>query len=149
MGGDIDNEDGTVIKTYEARISSGRTKRLRRTGRTVTPRTEEGNEALRGRSTENRNARRGKVKQVSAKMAMMMTAKQYQTLIDALRGGGDGEAAGAAGAAAREGPVEPCALGENKLKRIMRWTNWHREAENKMRLRGITDNVKSLNCLRR
>ena len=89
MGGDIDNEDGTVIKTYEARTSSGRTKRPRRTGRTVTPRTEDGNEALRGQSMENRNACRGKVKQVSAKMAMMMMAKQYQTLIDALRGGGD------------------------------------------------------------
>ena len=90
MGGDIDNEDGTVIKTYEARTLSGRTRRPRRTGRAVTPTTEDGNEADRGRSTENRNACRGKVKQVGAKVAMMMTAKQYQTLIDALRGGGEG-----------------------------------------------------------
>ena len=45
--------------------------------------------------------------------------------------------------------MEPCALGGDKLKRIMRWTNWHREAENKMRLIGITDNVQRLNCLRR
>ena len=48
-------------------------------------------------------------------MAMMMTAEQYQTLIDTLRGGGDGGAAGTAGAAAGEWPMEPCALDKDKL----------------------------------
>ena len=101
--------------------------------------------------TENGNTCKvkGKVMQVSAKMAVTMTADQYQTLIDTLRGGGDGGAAGTAGAATREGPMEPCALGKDKLKRPKRWTNWHREAENKMRLMGITDNDQRMNYLRR
>ena len=101
--------------------------------------------------TENGNTCKvkGKVMQVSAKMAVTMTADQYQTLIDTLRGGGDRGAAGTAGAATREGPMEPCALGKDKLKRPKRWTNWHREAENKMRLMGINDNVQRMNYLRR
>ena len=45
--------------------------------------------------------------------------------------------------------MEPCVLGGDKLKRIMRWTSWHREAKSKMRLMGINDNVQRLNCLRR
>ena len=40
-------------------------------------------------------------------------------------------------AAGKTGPMEPCALGKDKLKRPKIWTNWHREAKNKMRLRGI------------
>ena len=117
----------------------------------VTSRTDNGNKALRGRSTENENACKGegKVKQVSAKMVVTMTADQYQTLIDTMRGGGDGGAAGTAGAAVMEGPLEPCALGKDKLKRPKRWTNRHREAENKMRLMGITDNLQRMNYLRR
>ena len=101
--------------------------------------------------TENGNTCKvkGKVMQVSAKMAVTMTADQYQTLIDTLLGGGDGGAAGTAGAATREGPMKPCALGKDKLKRPKRWTNWHREAENKMRLMGITDNLQRMNYLRR
>ena len=115
MGGDIDNEDGTEIMTYEGRTSSGRTRRPLHLGRAVTPRTGHGNEALRGQSTENGNECRGKGKAewVSTGRAVAMTASQhqmlidaltasqYQKLIDALRGGGDREAAGAAGAAAR------------------------------------------------
>ena len=62
MGRDIDNEDGTEIMTNEGRKLSGRTRRPRRLGRTVTSRTDDGNEALRGRSTENRNACKGKGK---------------------------------------------------------------------------------------
>ena len=64
-------------------------------------------------------------------------------------GGGDGGAADTAGAAAMEGPMEPCALGKDKLKRSKRWTNWHREAENKMRYMGITKNIQRMNFLRR
>ena len=53
-------------------------------------------------------------------MAVAMTADQFQTLIATLRGGGVGGAAGTAGAAAMEGPMEPCALGKDKLKRPKR-----------------------------
>ena len=82
-------------------------------------------------------------------MAVTMTFDQYQTLINALREGGEEGATGVAGAAAKEGPLEPCALVKDKLKWPMRWTNWHREAENKMRLMGITDNHQRKNYLRR
>ena len=61
--------------------------------------------------------KRRKKKQVSARMAVTMMADQYQTLIDTLRGGGDGGAAGTAGADTMKGPMEPFALGKDKLKR--------------------------------
>ena len=54
-------------------------------------------------------------------MAVAMTFDQYQTLINALREGGDGGATGAAGAAAKEGLLEPFALGKDKLKWPKRW----------------------------
>ena len=57
--------------------------------------------------------------QVSAKMAVTMTADQYQTLIDTLRGGGDGGAAGTAGAATREGPFLECP--PPKKKYVCKW----------------------------
>ena len=43
-------------------------------------------------------------------------ADEYQTLIDTLRGGGDGGAAGTAGAAEKKGPMEPCALGKESSR---------------------------------
>ena len=46
-----------------------------------------------------------------------MTADQFERLIATLRGGGGGGAAGTAGAAAVVGPMGPCALGKDKLKR--------------------------------
>ena len=48
-------------------------------------------------------------------MAVTMTADQYQTLIDTLRGGGDGGAAGTAGAATREGPFLECPPPQEKI----------------------------------
>ena len=136
---------------FEDRTSLCWTRRPRRRVRTVTSRTDDGNKTLREQSTENGNAckAKGKVKQVSARKVVTITADKYQTLIDTLRGGGEGGAAGTAGAAAKEGPMEPCALGKDRLKRPMIWTNWHRVAENKMRLMGINDNVRRINYLRR
>ena len=84
----------------------------------VTPRTDDRNEAPRGQSTENRNTCKGmgKGKQVSARRAVTIMADKYQTLIDTLRGGGDGGAAGMAGAAEKKGPMEPCALGKESSR---------------------------------
>ena len=81
----------------------------------VTPRTDDRNETPRGQSTENRNTCKGmgKGKQVSARRAVTIMADEYQTLIDTLRGGGDG---GAAGTAEKKGPMEPCALGKESSR---------------------------------
>ena len=84
-------------------------------------------------------------------MTVAMTPDQLQTLIRAIQAGGGGDAAGAAGpmkAAAMVGPMGPCTLGKDKLKRPKRWTDWHRDAENKMRFSGITDSVQKLNFVR-
>ena len=83
----------------------------------MTPRTDDRNETPRGQSTENRNACKGigKGKQVSARRAVTIMA-EYQTLIDTLRGGGDGGAAGMAGVAEKKGPMEPCALGKESSR---------------------------------
>ena len=84
-------------------------------------------------------------------MALAMTPDQLQTLIRGIQAGGGGGAAGAAGpmaAAAVVGPMGPCILGKDKLKRPKRWADWHRDAENKMRFSGITDSAQKLNFLR-
>ena len=39
------------------------------------------------------------------------------------------------------GPMVPCTLGKDKLKRPKRWADWHRHAENKMRFSNITNSV--------
>ena len=77
-----------------------------------------------------------------------MSADQFERLIATLRGGGGGGAAGAAGAAAVVGPMGPCVLGKDKLKRPKKWTDWHKDAENKMRFLGITDSAQKMNFLR-
>ena len=51
-------------------------------------------------------------------------------------------------AAAMVGPVGPCILGKDKLKRPKKWVDWHRDAENKMRFSGITDSGRKLDFLR-
>ena len=76
-----------------------------------------------------------------------MTPDQLQTLIAVIQGGGGGGAAGAAGAAAMVGPMGPCVLGKDKLKRPKKWTDWHKDAENKMRFSGITNSVQKMNFL--
>ena len=55
---------------------------------------------------ENMNMCKGKVKQVSPKMAVTMAANQYQTLIDKLWGGGDEGAADTAFPAPGQRPAQ-------------------------------------------
>ena len=56
-----------------------------------------------------------------------MTDVQFERLIATLQGGGGGGAAGAAGAAAVVGPMGPCVLGKDKLKRPKKWTYGHKD----------------------
>ena len=70
-----------------------------------------------------------------------MTDAQLQRLIVAVRGGGIG---GAAGAATVVGPMGPCGLGKDKLKRPKRWSHWRKDAENKMRFLGIEESSQKL-----
>ena len=77
-----------------------------------------------------------------------MTPDQLQMLIAMLQGGSGRGAAGTAGAAAVVGPMVPCVLGKDKLKRPKRWTDWHKDAENKMRFMGITNSIQKMNFLR-
>ena len=78
-------------------------------------------------------------------MAVQMTNEQLEQLIAALRP--QEEAAEArrdhgqsAGAAAVVGPMMPCPLGKDKLKRFKKWNDWIRDAENKMAFLGLTSN---------
>ena len=76
-------------------------------------------------------------------MVVQLTQDQLLTLIRGVLEGVGGGAAGAANptvAAAMVGPMGPCTLGKDKLKRPKRWAGWHREVENKMRFGCITDN---------
>ena len=77
-----------------------------------------------------------------------MSADQFDRLIAALEGGGGGRVAGAARAAVVVGPMGPCVLGKDKLKRPKKWTNWYKDSENKMRFLGVTDSVRKMNFLR-
>ena len=84
-------------------------------------------------------------------MAVALMPEQLQELIRAVMAGGGEGAEGAANptvAAAMVGPMGPCTLGKEKLKRPKRWADWHREAENKMRFGGITDSGQKLSFLR-
>ena len=83
-----------------------------------TQRTDDRNETAGGQSTENRNTCKGmgEGKQVRARRAARLMADEYQTLIDTPTGGGDGGAAGTAGAAEKKGPMEPCALGKESSR---------------------------------
>ena len=51
-------------------------------------------------------------------------------------------------AATMVGPMGPCILGKDKLKRPKKWADWHRDAENKMRFSSITDSGRKLDFLR-
>ena len=84
-------------------------------------------------------------------MTVQMTNAQLQDLIVGCIAGAGGGAAGAAGtmsAASMLGPMGPCTLGKDKLKRPKKWADWHHEVENKMRFGGITDGGRKLDFLR-
>ena len=73
------------------------------------------------------------------KMTVEMNDAQFERLIAPLRGGGGG------GAATVVGPMGPCGLGKDKLKRPKRWSDWRKDAENKMRFLRIEENSQRLN----
>ena len=79
-------------------------------------------------------------------MTVEMTAAQLERLIAAMRGGGRGEADEAAVVV---GPMGPCDLGKDKLKRPKRWSDWRREAENKMRFLKIKEDKQKLNFIKK
>ena len=54
----------------------------------------------------------------------------------------------AAGVAAVVGLMGPCVLGKDKLKRPKRWSDWKKDAENKMTFLGITESGQKVNFLR-
>ena len=81
-------------------------------------------------------------------MTVEMSADQFDRLIATLQGGVCGGVAGAVGAAGVVGPMGPCVLGKDKLKRPKKWTNWHKDSENKMRFLGITNSGQKMNFLR-
>ena len=55
-------------------------------------------------------------------MIVEMTNAQFKRLITTLRGGGGGRASRAA---AVVGPMGPCVLGKDKLKRPKKWSDCH------------------------
>ena len=82
---------------------------------------------------------------------MNITDEQLQELIRgviARVAGGAGGAAGTISAASLVGPMRTCSLGTDKLKRPKKWADWLREAENKMRFRGITEGERKWDFLR-
>ena len=82
---------------------------------------------------------------------MNVTGEQIENLIRGVIAGAAGGAGGAAGsisAASLVGPMGPCILGRDRLKRPKKWTDWLREAENKMRFGGITENDRKWDFLR-
>ena len=60
-----------------------------------------------------------------------------------------GERPGRRGAAAVVGPMGPCLLGKEKLKRPKKWSDWKKDVENKMRFLGIDNSSQKMNFLRR
>ena len=82
---------------------------------------------------------------VGSKMTVEMTNTQLDRLNAAMQGGGGG---GVAGAAAVVGPMGPCNLGKDKLKRPKRWSDWRKNAENKMRFLKIEEDKQKLNFIR-
>ena len=78
-------------------------------------------------------------------MTMEMTEAQFERLITTLRWGDGG---GAAGAAAVVGTMGPCVLGKDKLKRPKKWSDWKKDAENKMRFLKIEEDEQKLDFIR-
>ena len=74
--------------------------------------------------------------------AVNVSNQQLQELIAAVAAAASGGAGGAAGtisAASLVGPLGACNLGREKLKRPKKWQDWLREAENRMRFGGVTE----------
>ena len=79
-------------------------------------------------------------------MAMQMTDLQLHQLITVLTGGSGGVQA--AGAAAVVGPMHPCHLGNDNIKRYNRWGDWIQDAGNKMTFLKLTTNKQHIGFIR-
>ena len=77
-----------------------------------------------------------------------MTEAQLAQLIAAVRTQEGAGGAQSAGAAAVVGPMRPCPLGKDKLKRFKKWNDWIRDAETKMAFLGLTRNQQKVNFIR-
>ena len=78
-----------------------------------------------------------------------MTNQQLQQLIAALQPQpGAGGGVQAAGAAAVVGPMQPCQLGKDKIRRYKRWNDWIQDAENKMTFLNLNTNDQKIGFFR-
>ena len=78
-------------------------------------------------------------------MAVQLTDDQLTTLIARLVGAAGGESQGAASAV---GPMEPCHLGIDKVKRLKNFQDWCKEAEAKITYMGITGDTRKVALLK-
>ena len=72
-------------------------------------------------------------------MTVQLTDAQLTTLINRLVGAAGGASQGAASAV---GPMEPCNLGIDKVKRLKNFQDWCKEAEAKITYMGINEDTK-------
>ena len=78
-------------------------------------------------------------------MAVQLTDVQLTTLINRLVGAAGGASQGAASAV---GPMEPCNLGIDKVKRLKNFQDWCTEAEAKITYMGINEDTKKVALLK-
>ena len=78
-------------------------------------------------------------------MAVQLTDDQLTTLINRLVGAAGGAGQGAASAV---GPMEPCNLGIDKVKRLRNFQDWCKEAEAKITYMGITEDTRKVALLK-
>ena len=74
------------------------------------------------------------------------TEAQFETLLTRLMGAQ--AAAGAGGQASAVGPMEPCSLGIDKIKRLRQFNDWMKEVQSKMEFMGVTENTKKIALLK-
>ena len=78
-------------------------------------------------------------------MAVQLTDEQLTTLITRLVGAAGGTSEGSASAV---GPMEPCNLGIDKVKRLKNFQDWCKEAEAKITYMGITEDTRKVALLK-
>ena len=77
--------------------------------------------------------------------AVQLTDEQLTTLITRLVGAAGGTSEGSASAV---GPMEPCNLGIDKVKRLKNFQDWRKEAEAKITYMGITEDTRKVALLK-
>ena len=79
-------------------------------------------------------------------MALNLSNDQLETLITRLVGAQQAGAAG--GQASAVGPMMPCNLGIDKIKRLRQFNDWMKEVESKMEFMGVTQDKQKRSLLR-